>query len=829
MARQKYPEGKKVDKKTDILSKTRKPVNNILIFAILITVAVLISYSSLVNAGFIWDDDDYVTENRHLRTLQGLRKIWFEFGATHQYYPLVHTSFWMEYHLWKLNPLGYHLVNILLHSANAILLWLILRKLGLELAWIPAALFALHPVHVESVAWITERKNVLSGFFYLSALLCYIRFSGLNEPYAKRISSQKEKARPDIRYYVLALIFYLFALFSKTVVVSLPAAILLLIWWKNDGIYKKDVYFLIPFFGVGLCMGLITVWMEKHHVGAQGVEWDISIIERCLIAGRALWFYACRILFPYKLTFIYPRWEINAGALWQYIFPSGVIAVVSILWIMRKYLYKGPFVAILFFSITLMPALGFFDIYPMQFSFVADHFQYLASIGLIVLYTTSVSYLLRISLLKSGNGKDGYLIIFWALVLFLSGFLTWKQSHIYRDMGTLWRDTLAKNPNAWIAHINLSTHLIEEGKLPEARYHAAQAIKLKSDQTDPYNNLGNIYKIEGNLDQSLKEYLKALEINPQDYKTLNNLGVINEQLGDIKKAIHYFSKATEVKPNFAKAHYNLGLILVKDHKFDQGVHHYSESLKIDPDNIDAYFYRGVAYETQGGIKEAMSDYSSVLRLNPNHFEANLFMGNAFKEQNNLDDAKRHYLRALKVNSQNADVLYEIANIDMIQGKFEQAKKGYYKSLEINPDFIDARYNLAYALEQQGNIEEALKNYRQIRRLQPDNIQILTHIAWILATNEEDSMRNVEEAIRLAEKANQLSNDNQAIVLDTLAAAYAEAGKFEDAVKTAEKAYLSAKSHNINDLMNDILERIKLYKKGKPYRESVPGASNDKTP
>jgi len=818
MAKQKYYKKKKGKKKPESLSKKDKLVKTVLVLAALITVAVLISYSSLAYAGFIWDDGDYVIENRNLRTLRGLGKIWFEFGATHQYYPLVHTSFWVEYHLWKLNPFGYHLVNVLLHCANALVLWLILRKLRIGFAWVAAAIFALHPVHAESVAWITERKNVLSGFFYLSALLCYIRFAGLHDPHTKQVSSQKESSSTNLRYYFLALIFYVFALFSKTVVVSLPGAILLLLWWKKERINRKDVYFLIPFFGIGLCMGLITVWMEKHHVGASGIDWELSVVERCLIAGRALWFYAGKLVFPYKLIFIYPRWEIDSRAYLQYIFPLGVIAVISMFWIMRKYIRKAPLVAILFFSMTLMPALGFFDIYPMKFSFVADHFQYLASIGLIVLYTTSISYLLKKAISKSSNGKERYIIIFWAPVLILSGFLTWKQNRIYKDMESLWKDTLAKNPNAWIAHINLSTHLIEEEKLREAQYHVAETIKLKPDYTDAYNNLGNIYQKQGKFDQSLRQYSKALEINPRDYKTLNNLGALYEQSGDMEKAINYFTKATKVKPNFAKAHYNLGLVLVKIRRFDQGIYHYSEALKINPDNINALCYRGIAYEMQGKLKEAMNDYSRALRLNPDHFEANLFMGNALKKQNKLDEAKKHYLRASKLNPKNAGVLYEIAGIDMIRGNLEQAKKGYYKSLEIEPGFIEARYDLAYVLEQQGKIKEALENYRQTLGLQPDNIQILTHIAWILATNENDVIRNGEQAIQLAEKANQLSNNNQAIVLDTLAAAYAEAGRFERAVKTAEKAFRLAKLNKRNDLMNDIRERIELYNKQKPYRE-----------
>jgi hypothetical protein len=337
----------------------------------------LLVYAPAISAGFIWDDDHYVTENMTLRSLAGLKQIWLDPKATPQYYPLVHTGFWVEYHLWGLDPKGYHLVNVLLHAANAVLVWLVLKRLGVPGALWAALIFALHPVHVESVAWVTERKNVLSTLFYLSAMLAYWRFW------------PADGAQPQTgawRWYGLALLLFVFALLSKTVTCSLPAAILLIRWWKTGRLASRDWLLTAPMFAVGLALALLTVYLEKHHVGAQGEEFTWSYLDRVLIAGRAIWFYAGKLIWPSNLIFIYPRWNIDASVWWQYVFPLAAAGVVLALLVLRNRLGRAPLTAVLFFIGTLTPALGFFDVYPMRYSFVADHFQYLASLGLIVLF-----------------------------------------------------------------------------------------------------------------------------------------------------------------------------------------------------------------------------------------------------------------------------------------------------------------------------------------------------------------------------------------------------------------------------------------------------------
>ena len=272
-----------------------------------IVLITLLAYVPALHGGFIWDDDSHVTDSLALRTLHGLATIWTTPGAVMQYYPLVHTSFWVQYHLWQLNPFGYHLVNVLLQAGNAILLWLILERLEIVGAWLAAAVFAIHPVQVESVAWISEQKNLLSGAFYLAAVLAYMRFCPLD---AER---PEEKARWGL--YGLAFAFFVGAMLSKTVACTWPLTILLLTWWKRGGIESRDVWLMTPFVAMGAVLGSITVWVETYCTGARGAGWSFTMFDRALIAGRAVWFYAVKLAWPENLAFVYPRWNIDAGTM----------------------------------------------------------------------------------------------------------------------------------------------------------------------------------------------------------------------------------------------------------------------------------------------------------------------------------------------------------------------------------------------------------------------------------------------------------------------------------------------------------------------------------
>src|SRR6266446_4370000 len=469
------------------------------------------AYSSAIRGGFIWDDDAYVAQNPLLTAPHGLWQIWTTTKSP-QYYPLVFTSFWVEQRLWGLNPAGYHAVNVSLHAINAILVWLFRSRLEVPGAWMIGAIFAVHPVHVESVAWITERKNVLSGLFYLLSIGCYLEY---------------ESKRRWV-WYAGALGLFILALLSKTVVATLPIALLLIRYLKGWRIGRREVLELVPFLVIGAAMGLLTKWYEVHIVGAGTPDWHLSMMERLLVAGRALAFYVMKLFWPVNLNFNYPRWQLEIWdpIQWSWVLGIGVVGLVF--WWKRSAWGRGPFVGLAFFSVTLAPALGFFDVYLMRFSFVADHFQYLASVGIIALIVGRVTWGFDQWIRSDTHGKG--LILDWmkpvlgSLVLVILAALTWKQGLIYRDLETLWQDTLNKNPNSWLAH----------------------------------NNLGVVYSRQGRLDEAIQEYLTALAIHPDDTEAHNNLGTAYFAQGRLEKAIQEYLTALKRQPDYVHAHYNLG-------------------------------------------------------------------------------------------------------------------------------------------------------------------------------------------------------------------------------------------------------------------------------
>jgi len=553
-----------------------------------IIAATFVVYIPALKGGFVWDDPMHVTENPLLKNLDGLRRIWVEPGSRPQYYPLVFTSFWVEYQLWGLAPFPYHFANVLLHTLNVILLWRVLRILKVPGALMATLIFALHPVHVESVAWISERKNVLSGFFYLSALLAYLHLSIANDG-SEKVSTGSDEKQFDSGIsihkwlYLLSIILFSCALLSKTVTCSLPAAICLLLWWKSGRIGRRHIQRLIPMFILGLILGLNTIYMEKFTAGARGPEWAMSFGDRILVAGRALWFYAGKLLMPYKLTFIYPRWQINSAVWWQYIFPLTVIIVFAVFWFLRKRIGKAPIVAVLLFSGTLLPALGFFDLYPHRYSFVADHFQYLASISLIALAVSGVTIFFSKRCQRNRNIGFAAGLAFLAMI----GVLSWKQGHIYKDSDTLYRDTIAKNPQCWMA----------------------------------YNNLGNLLFKQGKVDEAIFNHKMSLRVRPNHAMAHNNLGIALAEKGNLEEAAYHFNRALQINHRLAIVHYNTGAFLARQEDLKGAMFHFSEVIKIDPEYTKAYNFIGVILEAWGKYHGARIFFSKAIQMDPDYLEA----------------------------------------------------------------------------------------------------------------------------------------------------------------------------------------------------------------
>ena len=413
--------------------------------AIAIVAVTMLAYIPGMHGGFIWDDDPYVTEYATLRSLDGLVDIWTRPRSIPQYYPLVHTTYWLEYHAWGAQPAGYKIVNAALHALAALMLWRVLRRLAVPGAWLAAVLFAIHPVQVESVTWITERKNVLSSLMYFASFYCALRWLALDRPAAQ---PPDHHPSPDKlhRWYILAGLLFLGALLSKTVTCSLPAAVLLVVWWKRGRIQRREVLGMAPFFLVGFVFAMVTAQLERHHVGALGEDWALGLLDRTLIASRAVFFYLAKLAWPTDLSFIYPRWRIDTTA-WQQYLPIVLLAVLAALLILRRrQLGRGPIVIALLYLGTLLPALGFFNIYPMRYTFVADHYQYLASAAVF----TAIAAVLSRGLVRLRLAPRSAACLAVAIVLAILFPRAWDRRSAYQALRSLWTATLEKTaPPGW--------------------------------------------------------------------------------------------------------------------------------------------------------------------------------------------------------------------------------------------------------------------------------------------------------------------------------------------------------------------------------------------
>ncbi len=699
--------------------------------AVLIVLLTLLVYVPAITGGYVWDDDFYVTDNATLRSAEGLKRIWTEPGAVPQYYPLVHTAFWLEYHLWELDPYGYHLVNVLLHAFGAVLLWLLLRRLAVPGAWFAAMIFALHPINVESVAWITERKNVLSGLFYFSSMLVYLRWAGIGEPPAPRPARGPRRGRPDLPgwpLYAASLLLFLCALLSKSVTLTLPAAVLLLLWWKRGRIGGKDILPLLPFLAAGIASGLFTLWMEVNHVGASGTEWSLTLLQRLLLAGRALWFYAWKIFWPVGQCFIYPRWEIDPGSWWQYLFPAGAAALLVLCWLMRRRLGRGPLAALLFFAGTLSPALGFFNVYPMRYSWVADHFQYLAGIGLLALACGWAASRLA----GAGAGARRLAAIAGVILLAVLGTLSWRQGHAYADRETLWRDTLARNHDAWIAHNNLAGLLTESGRYPEAIEHYTEALRLRPDDPDVHANLGLAHVGTGDLDAAASAYRLALEAEPNNAELHGRLAELEDERGDLEQVVHHYREALRIEPGNAKRRTRLGVALAGLGRSEEAVAEYRRALSLDPTLADAHNNLGAALADMGRTAEAVARYLEALRLDPESADARVNLGNVRVGEGKLDQAVALYREALAINPQLADAHNNLGFATALQGRLEDAVTHYQRALRLRPDFVSALNNLGNALAALEFLEPAAATFARAVELQPESADIRYNLAMTLA-------------------------------------------------------------------------------------------------
>jgi len=619
--------------------------------AIALPLAVLAAYAPVLRAGFIWDDDAHVTRP-DLRSLAGLRRIWAEPGATQQYYPVLHSAFWAEHHLWGDSPLGYHLINLALHAGAAFLLFLFLRRLAVPGAALAAAAFAVHPVMVESVAWISEQKNTLSGVFALGAALVYLRFDGRRRP----------------GWYALATGLFVLALLTKSVTATVPAALLVIFWWQRGRLeLRRDALPLLPWFGLGAAAAVMTTWMERTFVGAYGPAFALGSVERLLLAGRAVWFYLGKVVWPARLVFFYPRWTLDRLAPWQYLFPLAALGGLAALFLLRRRA-RGPLAAALLFVGLLFPALGFVNVYPFVFSFVADHFQYLAAAAAIAAITAGLVWVDRRLPPLARNLGRGYA----GCVLLGLGSMTFLQAGSYHDEELFYRTILADNPESWLAHANLAVILAQNGGAVEAMVHSQAAMALNPNYPEPFNNLGNLLARDHHWPAAEAAYAGALRARPNFAAAEYNWGYALTEQERYLEAEPHLRRAIRLQPDYAQAHYVLANALGNSGLVADAKQEYREALRYQPDYPEASANLGLALAEEGKWPEALPYIEQAVRLRPGYAEAHAYYGFALAQSGRYAEAAEEYRQSLRLGSDNSGLHYQLAEVLRKLGRAEEA-------------------------------------------------------------------------------------------------------------------------------------------------------------
>ncbi|HUB66755.1 MAG TPA: tetratricopeptide repeat protein [Candidatus Methylacidiphilales bacterium] len=586
---------------------------------IVLVLAVVLTYTPVWRAGFIWDDDAFVTANPCIVGPLGLKEIWSTSAA--DICPLALTTVWFEHALWGLTPLPYHLTNVLLHAVCAVLLWRVLRSLRIPGAWLGAALWALHPVQVESVAWITEIKNIQSGLFFLLSILFFARWletAGHESPIGGNWN------------YALTLLFAALAMASKTSAMVLSPALCLCAWWMRGRWQWRVMAGTIPVFLMSLAAGALSFWTQVQLTPNTDPQWARTCPQRLATAGDAVWFYLGKLLWPDPLIIIYPRWEIDAGRWTSYLPLFAVLIVFLILWFQRKSWLRPWFFAFAYFVAALFPVLGLIDMGFSPFSLVADHFQYLAAMGPLALAGAGLAKFLDWPI----SGRRWLPSAFGAGMLLILGISSWERAWVYKNQDALWTDALAKNPACWMGNISLGNALLQKGQVDAAIAQYQKALKIDSHDDVVYYDLGFALMQKGQVAEAMPQFEKALEINPANADARDDFGATLFSTGQTDKAMTQFQKAVEINPNLAQAYYNMGVALIQKGQLDPAIAEFQKALKTNPSFAAAHNNLGVAFLRQGRADEAITQFQETLRFNPGDQDAqyNLSQAQAMARQ-----------------------------------------------------------------------------------------------------------------------------------------------------------------------------------------------------
>ena len=754
---------------------------------VLLALAIFAVYARSLRGEFLWDDDIHITANPTIIGPLGLKEIWTTASA--YYFPLVLTNFWVQHALWGLEPAGFRLVTLVFHIASALLLWRVLRQLfvpgsprrseGETGAWLGAALWALHPVQVESAAWICELKNTQSAVFFLLAILFWLKWLAA-EPIRSR------------HHYALSLGCALLAILSKPSTVMLPLALALCAWWTRRRFNVRDLVPLLPFFALSALAAGWTIWEQKVHSGATGPEWEQSLPERIVIAGRVIWFYLGKLVWPEPLIFIYPRWSIEVGSVASYLpLAAALIGLIGLWWRRGEGAWRPVFFAAAFFVALLFPVLGFFNVYFFRYSFVGDHFQYLASIGPLALLGAGLARLAR-----------RWRSLLAAALLVPLGVFTAVQTRVYRNTETLWRHTVALNPAATMAWMNLGDtlaraqrheeaiatyrralqnrpddphglndlgcELVLVGRAAEAVPHFEHALRVKPDYAEPHNNLGNALRDLGRVEEALAHYRRAVELKPDYVEARNNLAAELADSGRAEEAVTLLLAAIARKPDHAPSHDHLASALRALGRFDEALARHAEALRLNPQSAEAHANLGRTLLTADRAAESLPHFRRAIELKPTLVSAYGHLARALAASGRHDEALAHYEQAAKVVPHSAEARNNLGTALVARGRLAEALAHFEAAVQHAPRFAPARDNLGNAFAQAGRWREAAAQFEAAAQLQPDSAAAQAKLAVALVNSERlaDAVPAFEHALRLDPTAAEV-HDNFAQLLRAL--------------------------------------------------------------
>ncbi len=588
--------------------RRRGNASHAVLFCAFVFFVTFVIYLPSINGKFLLDDYSLLFDSQIIKSPAGLYKFWFTTEPI-DYWPVTNTTLWIEWRLWGVNPTGYHVTNVFLHIAESLLLWLVLRKLAVPGAFLAALVFAVHPVNVESVAWISSRKNLISLLFFLLSVFCFLKSEETRAPFKKLMSACLADG-----WYWLSLGAFLLAMLGKGDAAPLPAALLLIIWWKRK-IEKRDFARIVPFVLVATLLVGVNIRFQTH--GRDILVRDVSFSERLLGAGGVVWFYLYKAFIPLKLIFVYPQWKIDAGNILWYIPSSAVIIVTATLWAFRNSWGRPLLFAWGFFCVALIPVMGFTDVGYMDFSLVADRYQHIAIIAVTALIGAGWE-----RWKQKAKEKTTLIASFTAALLICSLMvLTWRQTTLYRDAETLYTQTLRDNPGSWHTWYNLGSKMAENGRFAEAVEYYKKAVQLNPEYARAYTNLGCTLAFLKQYSEAEKHLQQALQLRPNDPDSYVNLGNVMSDTDRVSEALELYQKAIKIDPNLSEAHQNLGNVFGKQRKMQESIACFRRALEIRPSFPEAHNSLGLALTKTGQTDEAIEEFKKAVQYRPQYVGA----------------------------------------------------------------------------------------------------------------------------------------------------------------------------------------------------------------